>query len=168
MREVSNTIFFVWIEYEKILKYCSLCCFIRHDSGGCKRNIIDNMNSTLFELDTRCPNKFKVAGQNSSNKDNVVAGEHNKEDQLINMKQASNKITQQPLGSIKEVCTGQNNEPDLTLGEDTRTPTPTGTRLWHLNKKYFRKEELDKIATKIIANEVIKLINEAYEAVFEG
>lgn len=37
-REVSNTSFFVWIEYERIPKFCSICNFIGHENEVCKRN----------------------------------------------------------------------------------------------------------------------------------
>lgn len=45
-RVVVSSIFFVWIEYEIMPKYCNTCWFLGHDNEGCRRKENERINNT--------------------------------------------------------------------------------------------------------------------------
>lgn len=81
--------------------------------------------------------------------------EHNNRDNAVEQDRVHFRFQRKP-GPIKER--------EERLGE----PSSLRNKPWNVDKERSRAEKIDRMATKIMTEEAMKIISEAYEAVFEG
>lgn len=97
-RATAGTSFFVWIECEKLPKFCSLCGFLGHTTEGCRRKEADKLNSApdRFQFGTaERPQHSPAHGRD----DRKSLGEVNhSEHPQVGRNQQEKLNTQQPKG----------------------------------------------------------------------
>lgn len=187
--------FFVNLTYESLPKFCQQCGSIGHDLNACRRreeaNIKENEvhRNAVFSEYGRRQNFARENDMNQQLQPHVgvavrkvfhaqqpVTNETDRSTRAVNLvQQQRSQIDHQqrrpqnhhhaqkgPENQVRE-----NALPPNMLNNSYKQPD-SREKPWILNPKKIRNDKIDRLATKIMTEEAMKIITEAYESVFEG
>lgn len=175
--------FFVNLMYESLPKYYQQCGVIGHELKDCRRR----EENAAFTEHGRRQWQYDVVnyarGNDKSQKLHPHVGLTARKDAQpqqpvrgLNMvqqqrfqKEDQQRIQQRDHQAHKstENLVREDVLPPNMINSTHKQPDSRG-KPWILNKENFRNDKIDRLATKIMTDEAMKIITEAYESVFEG